>query len=377
MVKKRILIFIFMIIGLFFINGCNKENNEPDGVKVIYNLEGGTFQNCTLPIKQYYQYDGNNCYIKDPQTLSKDKIIKSGYTLEGWYTENTYQNKWDFEKDSITDKGITLYAKWEKIIKYTYNVCYYDENNQLQVINSYSVEPGEKFEDWAKYAEKRPNYTPLGYYDENENPWDENFKHPGGETDTAVNVIVKYLEGEYAIVSTAKELKKSLNKNIYLVADIDLQGETFSFADYNKIFMGNDHKISNFKVKYDSSLTGLVKDSEDESLLNLYIGIFDNIKDATIQNVTFENVIYEVNTFNSRINKIVVVPLANKITNSKVSNVTIKGNYSYTMLPKDPFNKDTDLIYYTTKEQISVEIDSESQLNNIEIIINTGEEDNE
>ena len=128
---------------------------------------------------------------------------------------------------------------------------------------------------------------------------------------------------------------------------------------------------------YDSSLTGLVKDSEDESLLNLYIGIFDNIKDATIQNVTFENVIYEVNTFNSRINKIVVVPLANKITNSKVSNVTIKGNYSYTMLPKDPFNKDTDLIYYTTKEQISVEIDSESQLNNIEIIINTGEEDNE
>ena len=47
------------------------------------------------------------------------------------------------------------------------------------------------------------------------------------------------------------------------------------------------------------------------------------------------------------------------------------------MLPKDPFNKDTDLIYYTTKEQISVEIDSESQLNNIEIIINTGEEDNE
>ena len=141
--------------------------------------------------------------------------------------------------------------------------------------------------------------------------------------------------------------------------------------------MGNDHKISNFKVKYDSSLTGLVKDGEDESLLNLYIGIFDNIKDATIQNVTFENVIYEVNTFNSRINKIVVVPLANKITNSKVSNVTIKGNYSYTMLPKDPFNKDTDLIYYTTKEQISVEIDSESQLTNIEIIINTGEEDNE
>ena len=106
-------------------------------------------------------------------------------------------------------------------------------------------------------------------------------------------------------------------------------------------------------------------------------GIFDDIKDATIQNVTFENVIYEVNTFNSRINKIVVVPLANKITNSKVSNVTIKGNYIYTMLPKDPFNKDTDLIYYTTNEQISVEIDSESQLTNIEIIINTGEENNE
>ena len=40
MVKKRILIFIFMIIGLFFINGCNKENNEQEKIPMLGKIEG-------------------------------------------------------------------------------------------------------------------------------------------------------------------------------------------------------------------------------------------------------------------------------------------------------------------------------------------------
>ena len=378
MVKKRIILFIFVFIAVFFINGCSEGSDEPAGTKVIYNLEGGVFQNCTLPIKQYYQINGESCLITDPETLTKDKIIRTGYVLEGWYTDNTFSNKWDFSKDKIDENGITLYAKWEKLIKYSYNVCYKDEDNKVVVINSYSVNAGDKFEDWANYAKKRTGYTPLGFYDEKDKEWDENFKHPGGDKDLAINVYVKYLKGNYSIVSTAKELINSKNKNIYLVNDIDLQGESFSFNNYiNKDFIGNGHTISNFKVQYDSSLNGLEDDFNDKNVKSLYISIFDNIENSSIKNVNFENVSYVVDTTFSRITNIYVVPLATKIINSKIENVTISGEYSYKTLPSNPFNKETNLFYYTTKEQIGAFIDNESTFTNNEILINIGEGNNE
>lgn len=44
-------------------------------------------------------------YLVDPIAL------KNGYTFEGWYREATFENKWNFETDSI-NSDITLYAKW-------------------------------------------------------------------------------------------------------------------------------------------------------------------------------------------------------------------------------------------------------------------------
>ncbi len=44
--------------------------------------------------------------ITDPQTTS------TGRYLEGWYTEDTFDNKWNFATDKITDHDVTLYAKW-------------------------------------------------------------------------------------------------------------------------------------------------------------------------------------------------------------------------------------------------------------------------
>ncbi|GLC88056.1 InlB B-repeat-containing protein [Lysinibacillus piscis] len=37
---------------------------------------------------------------------------KVGYTFEGWYTEDTFTTKWDFDTDVVTE-DTTLYAKWE------------------------------------------------------------------------------------------------------------------------------------------------------------------------------------------------------------------------------------------------------------------------
>ena len=39
-------------------------------------------------------------------------VIKTGYTLNGWFTEETFENEWNFSTSKVT-KDTSLYAKWE------------------------------------------------------------------------------------------------------------------------------------------------------------------------------------------------------------------------------------------------------------------------
>lgn len=51
----------------------------------------------------------------DARTLVPEpNATKEGYQLEGWYMQNTFERKWNFETD-IVYNGLTLYAKWEPI----------------------------------------------------------------------------------------------------------------------------------------------------------------------------------------------------------------------------------------------------------------------
>jgi uncharacterized repeat protein (TIGR02543 family) len=88
-------------------------------------------------------------------------ITRTGYTLDGWYTEAAFTKQWDFNKDTVT-KDITLYAKWNGI---TYTVIYnknasdatgtmenssftYDKRESLRT-NTFT-RPGYAFTGWAK-----------------------------------------------------------------------------------------------------------------------------------------------------------------------------------------------------------------------------------
>ena len=62
--KKNILIVIILLL-FCFVTSCSNNSDEPVGIKVTYELNGGIFQNCTLPIKQYYQYEENQDIIFD------------------------------------------------------------------------------------------------------------------------------------------------------------------------------------------------------------------------------------------------------------------------------------------------------------------------
>lgn len=373
----KVVILSVAIIFMASLMGCSDKNSYEGMTKVIFELEGGTYQNCTLPVINYYGIDdGATSRIYELGELTSKAVERSGYILYGWYkTKETvdgnviYSDEWNFDEDVIGAEGITLYAYWKKAVQHTYNVCYKDENNEVVILQSYDViedvnNPNwRKFDDYLNYASKRYNYTAIGYEDENGMPWDENFEHPLGDESLAINVYVKYIEGEYAIVRDAKELKSSKNKNIYLMADIDLGGEAFSFGDYKKDFQGNNFTISNFKVNYDNKQSGLVPDFEQEGKNSLCISIFGSLDGANIENVKFENVSVIVDTKYSKTFKIYVTPLCMKVTNSSISNVSFSGSFTYVNLPEG-FNIEENLIFVTDK--LYYLIDEKSIVENVE-----------
>lgn len=380
MKRKFAIIILVLIMSLCTAVGCSNGNKKDTTgmVKVVYHLEGGVYRNCTEPVVMYYGFEaGTENKIKDPGAEDKKdrpktddanaQVKRDAYELDGWYRVKTgegedaeYSDKWNFATDKVTSAGVELYAKWVPVIRYAYNVCYIDENGSKVVLGSYTVNAGDKFEDTRNFKNKRSGYTALdGFFDADGNPWDENFVHPGGETDTEIDVFAKYERGEFVQVYTAEELIANRTKDIMLMADIDFGGKEFAgFGDYKKIFRGNGHTISNFKLQFDPSAYIYDEDLGDEDG-TLCISLFGNMREAVVQDVTFENFEIEINYVisYSLIKKIIVAPLCVKAENSTVSNVTVNAEYAVIKLPNqidendpDQFAPVKDKAYYFQRE---------------------------
>lgn len=369
---RKVIVFGLLLFALVSLSSCRNEDKYSGKTEVIFELEGGTYQNCTAPVKYYYDLNEGK-FIVEPSNITDSKVERSGYELMGWYktkkidgTEVTYEDEWNFTEDEISEEGVTLYAYWKKVYKYTFNVCYYDENNELQTLGSYSVKANDKFSDYLNYANKRLGYTPLGFYNEEGNEI-TNLTHPGGNQDLAINVFVKYIKGTYKIVKNASELKAAKNQNIYLMADIDMNGETLNFGDYKSSFIGNGYTISNFTVNYTASRDSLVEDFTDSNKKSLCISLFGNTDGAHIENVTFKDAKVVVTTTLSTTFRIYVAPLSMSTKNSSFENVSFIGTYDYTRLPSN-FNVEENLIFIT--DQAYYINDGTSTFNDIVLDVN-------
>lgn len=367
---RKITTLLLLMVTLVVLCSCDTQVNY-EGVKVVFELEGGIYQNCELPITYYYDFDEGTILIKTPSDITENKVTRANYSLAGWYRTKTvngaeviYSDEWDFKTDRITTEGVVLYAKWVPNIVYSYEVCYYDENNKVQVLGSYAVGVGEKFSDNLGYSKLRYGYTPISYKNADGSPWDNDYKHPGGEESLAVQVFVEYIEGEYAVVRTISDLRLAKSKNIYLAADLDLTDVEFNFGGYKGIFEGNGHTISNMVVSIKGMRDLVIEDFEDSSRRALCVSTFGNIENATIRNVTFENISVEFETTLSTINVIYVAPIAVLMTNSTINNVTFTGNYSWKRLPSG-FDEENNLI--VVEERAYYKKDDNSSLENVSV----------
>ena len=355
--RTLFLTLLCAVTGMCLIAGLSacKEEDAFKGVPVVFELEGGTFKNSQRAIRYYYDLpEGASAKILRPeQHDSRYEVTMPGYHIpeDGWCRKKEvkddgtviYSDPWDFESDTISygDEGITLYAAWKPDIWYTYDVCYYDENGEVQVLGSYEAIGDMRFNDILSYADSRYGYTAMRemkngqlqvvYYDESGEVWDDDFVHPGGETSLAIKVFVKYLTGRFTYVTDAAGLKKAASngENVYLYNDIDMEGATFNgfkngAGNYTGTFLGNTHRIYNFKLGYDAGT--LINDDDFGGSNILCVSLFGRLSGATIKEVSFEQVTVELGIELSKTQGLWFAPIGVKAVNSTVQDVSFSGS---------------------------------------------------
>ena len=337
---KRLLTLISVIaLALtltFIVSGCAGSTDDLEGKNVVtFKVNGGVLNYGTSSTKtsvNFAYYPGT--YILDPaKDIPNYSLSRSGYDFTGWYTDISCEPefKWDF-KTPFDVPMLTLYAGWEKSIKYTYSVYYVEESNGTPVkLGDYNALAGGTFDDWKDVAELREGYTCIGYYSDKEltTLWDNDYAHPGGEVDLDIPVYAKYIEGEWELVSNYSELKRAINVggNVYLTSNIDCEGKEFYVAtNFSGIFNGNGYTISNFTVPK--------KGSPPTPTAAIFKGFTAT---AEVVDVSFENVAYDFTGIAASEGNITVNPKVAALAidmqaGATVKNVTVTGtlttNYS-------------------------------------------------
>lgn len=349
--KSKTVFSSIALFGLLVLTGCNGNIEQGSTATAVFYLEGGTCKTNTEKISYVYPMTNKtDTYIADPLVLDSD-ITRVGYHIEHWYQVRTgdegsytYSDPWNFEEDKMGLEGVTLYAGWAKNIKLSYDLYYKDDEGEDVYINQYVVSEGDAFNDYLHYADDRDGYTAVNFEDAEGNPWNAEFKHPGGDSDLAIKVYVNYIEGDFTLVSTANELRRATSRNIYLLNDIDLEGERLNFGNYNnKTFLGNGHTISNFEVGYTTTATG-----------NLFIGVFHSLNNSTVKDVNFTGVTFDLLNQSSRVQSISLGTVAGSINGSVVENVTFSGTYSIDAKTNRPVEYNVTDVAYAIDETSTI-----------------------
>ncbi len=322
--KKFRIITILAALTLAFaalaLTGCKKGLNLGNlgySAKVVYDFDGETQTGLG---KRTFIYKPLTPIIKPDTDLSADIVIKepAGYHFNGWYSAQVDEDgnpikdgsgkyilsaePWDFETGYSGEKNSVIYlvATWAR--NYTFTIDVGEEARNAGVTNTvldhYSKpgpvsKPGGLGPKWSGhtfyYYYSDPNDDTSRIYDSDWSNIVINDENPD------VTVYVKWLEGNWTIVTDKQQIRSLFPRtNYYLDADIDFSDskgnptEMKGAKNYDGIFDGNGHKITNFKCTVSASpIPGETVSNE----CGLFASFGDN---GVVRNVIFENCTVEV-----------------------------------------------------------------------------------
>lgn len=384
-------IITVLLLAAAVVAGCSNAAAEyKNNLRVVYELEGGVYGNSTRPVDFYYNYArGGEYAIGDIEKVSNKKVTRTGYFIEGWYTQRTetdgvvtYDGRWDFEKDKVTFEAdgkvsysgktgdenlVRLYACWATNVSYEYNVGYVDDNGsfvKLATVETLVDIPfgEEKSTIEKKELDKREGYTSLGRYYKYDAAAEggkgeeltDDFVFEQSKEDVSLDIVADYIKGDYRVVREAKDIifnasvDKKANRMLYLMNDVDFGGASVDFMIYNGI-KGNGHKLSNFMIRViDRKPEGNFDGPENYFV---EVSMFGDIDGGEITDVTVENVSIGVRAQGDRIRQVYFAPLCMRAKNAKLANVTFTATkfvvFSDHELSDADYFKDSEFVYYT------------------------------
>jgi hypothetical protein len=313
---------------------------------VAYDASGGLIGNSKSVLYDAFNPTETPSFkLVDPESTLRDNtnpivVSKPGHFLVGWYTERTpidesdlskgytYSGRWDFDTDVYTaeagksydanDVTLTLYAAW--LPYYSFEFYYVDEGGEpvqfTQEKADGTVAPytysgielklpyykdGAASYSMEKFP-KREGYTFLSAYSDADctTPYTADITGlfdldtAASSCDSTVKIYTKWKAGDWYRISSAEQLIECAKPDgcYDITADLDFDGLKWPKDFYEEAFTGqikgNGHKISNIELTVTSRLDGY--------------GLFSSIgADATICDVTFDNVTLTLNP--SRVNR--------------------------------------------------------------------------
>lgn len=196
--KKKIAIGILsclLMVSAGSMMGCDfrpGDSTDPGSGSVVVDVWKVHFDKCTdlvtNNIKDREVDKNGDCLLTEP-VLEVMGDNPNNAELEGWYTEPTYENKWDFDTDKVTS-DLTLYAKWTRTFKVTYHVVYDTHDTAYEAPYS-MVKEGACAERRDQLAD---GYEVLGYYADAEYTREYDFTKP---ISADTEIYIKTSEGMY------------------------------------------------------------------------------------------------------------------------------------------------------------------------------------
>lgn len=328
---KNRLLFAFAVafvvaVALLAFTACGSNEQSLDGMIIVtFQFNGGVLDTGSTNVteKIFHAYYPNDYVIDISQKFSFER---DGYVFDGWYKDEQLTEEWKFSTP-VTENA-TLYAKWKSKIVYSYTVYLADGDNEPRRLGRYEVEEGAVFSDTRNFgtALSALDKTFLGYYSDKAltAEWDTSFTHPGGEESLDVPVYVKAMDGVWTFVSDYDGLVNAVNSgaNIWLTDNVDCQGNELFFGnnrdEYASKINGGGYMVSNIKVKQEGTL--------QQPGYTLFGKLLST---ASIVNVKFENVQFEVNP--RYVSVVTVVKAAGLALSASdgcvIDNVSVTGTY--------------------------------------------------
>ncbi|MBQ9900263.1 MAG: InlB B-repeat-containing protein [Acholeplasmatales bacterium] len=132
-----------------------KQAPQPDKFLVSFNTNGGTD---VAPVEVE-----EGAKLEAPSAPTKSATAAESYTFAGWYKDESLQQEFNFDTDTITE-AITLYAKWNST-PIEYQVAFV--SNGGTTVSSQTIAYGQKATEPTapiKEADAKNTYTFSGWY---------------------------------------------------------------------------------------------------------------------------------------------------------------------------------------------------------------------